>query len=132
MHLKGAQRILIEGGEKDDGWTLLFGQMIQHFEAIHLGHLHVEKDEIGMKFGDGLQRVCAVLALGHHLKLLIRLEAGNNAASRQWFVVNYQNSIHDHSPSSESPRPTAPRSQRTYVREFELSPYTIQQQKSQS
>ena len=47
MNLKSLQCILIECGNKDDRLNVLRTDVREHIEAVHLGHLDVEKDQIG-------------------------------------------------------------------------------------
>src|SRR5688500_5739774 len=47
MHLEGAERILVEGGDKNYRGQPRHVKRTQHFETIELGHLDIEKHDIG-------------------------------------------------------------------------------------
>src|ERR1051326_5891474 len=47
MNVESLQSILIERGNKDDRLDLFRSDLCEHVEAVHLGHLDVEKDQIG-------------------------------------------------------------------------------------
>ena len=77
--LEGLERVLIVGGHEDDEWHPLAADGLDHVEAVHLRHLHVEEDQIGrvvLNRGDGL---FAVAALADHLDVLF---AASSVASR--------------------------------------------------
>ena len=70
--VEGAHRVLVVGGDEDDHGRLRGLDQFEHFEAIELGHLHVEKEQVRAGFGDGLDRLETVGAFGHHLNFRMR------------------------------------------------------------
>ena len=56
-HLERLQRVLIVGGDEDDERHLVGADRLDHLEAVHLRHLHVEEHEVRrvvVNSGDGL------------------------------------------------------------------------------
>src|SRR5262249_44024290 len=47
LHLEGLERILIVSRDEDDGGNLPEINLLQHVEAAHLRHLHVQKKQVG-------------------------------------------------------------------------------------
>ncbi len=47
MHLEGAQRVLVEGGDEDHQRHRLDADLGDHSEAVEPGHLDVEEDDVG-------------------------------------------------------------------------------------
>ena len=63
--VEGAHGVLVVGGDEDDHRRLRGFDQFQHFEAIQLGHLDVEEEQVRAGFGDGLDGLEAVGAFGH-------------------------------------------------------------------
>ena len=49
MNFECPQSIFVIGGDKDHG--PIRANQFQHFKSIQLGHLNVEKDQVGLQFG---------------------------------------------------------------------------------
>jgi hypothetical protein len=64
--------------------------MREHVETIHLGHLDVEKDQIGRKGVDRLDCFTAVSTLVENFDLRIFLQQQTEIAPRERFVVDNQ------------------------------------------
>ena len=62
MDFEGADGVIVVGGDEDDGGA--GADQLEDFEAVELGHLDIEKDEIGLQFGDGFDGFEAVGAFG--------------------------------------------------------------------
>src|SRR5690242_18921136 len=54
MNVESFQSILIERGYKDDRLDLFRSDLCEHVEAVHLGHLDVEQDQIETQAIDSL------------------------------------------------------------------------------
>ena len=65
VHVEGADRVLVEGRHEDDGHVA--AEQLQHLEAVELGHLHVEEQQVGGEVVHGLHRLEAVAALAYDL-----------------------------------------------------------------
>src|ERR1017187_8300159 len=57
--------VLVVSGRENHGRPRL--DQLQHFEAVELGHLHVQEQKVGRRLGDGLHGIEAVGALGRNL-----------------------------------------------------------------
>ena len=86
VHLEGAQRVLIVGGDEDHGDVA--ADQLEHLEAVELRHLHVEQQQIGLQLGHRLDRLEAVGALGDDLDAGIAARYSRSTAARQLFVVD--------------------------------------------
>jgi hypothetical protein len=109
MRLEGAQGELVVGGDEDHHGHMTDADRLQHVEAVELGHLDVQEEQIRRRLFDGLDRFPAVRAFGDDLDVLCLREQVAYALARQRLVV------HDHgadrhradlscSPATPSPR----------------------------
>ena len=62
VDFKGPDCVIIVGGDEDDGGA--GADQLEDFEAIELGHLDIEENEVGLQFGDGFYGFEAVGAFG--------------------------------------------------------------------
>src|SRR5215471_16860183 len=88
---------LIVGGDKDHARRFLGAEGAKHFEAIHLGHLNIEKDQawgLGADGGDGRQ---AIRALADNFDFRVGGQQANQPATAYPFVVDdeYRQPRHD-------------------------------------
>ena len=67
MRLEGLDRVVVEGGDEDNGRQIAAGQGAQHVEAVHAGHLDIEKHQVGIALPDDLQCFAPVGGLGNDL-----------------------------------------------------------------
>src|SRR5579859_5351533 len=72
MALEGLDGVFVEGRGKDDCGGLL--DQFEHLEAVDLGHLYIEEDEIGVVLLDGLDPFEAVAAFLQYDDLRIGLQ----------------------------------------------------------
>ena len=72
MDFEGADRVIVVGGDEDDGGA--GADQFENFEAVELGHLDIKKDEIGLQFGDGFYGLEAVGAFGGDFDFRMRGE----------------------------------------------------------
>jgi hypothetical protein len=70
--------------------NLLVEQLFDDAEAVEAGHLHIEKDEVGIVFADEIHSFDTILALSYDVNVVDALEEESEFVSRQLLVV------HDH------------------------------------
>ena len=63
-------------------------QGLDDVEAVDIGHLHVEEDQVGILIVDGAQRFGAVRTLGNDLDVVVLSEERPHALARELFVVD--------------------------------------------
>ena len=80
VRVEGADGVLVVGGGEDDGRAGI--DQLQHFEAIELGHLHVQEQQIGSGLGDGFHGIEAVGAFGRNLDLRMVAQQLTDIAAR--------------------------------------------------
>ena len=95
MHVEGADRVLVEGGDEHDRRQRRFFEPLQNAEPVEVGHLHVEEDHLGPKCADTRNGVPAARALGHDLCLAGFLEEPHEPAPRDVLVVNDDDGNHE-------------------------------------
>jgi len=88
VDVEGPDRVLIEGGHENDVWCALRVQARDHIEPRHLGHLHVQKHQVGRQLADGRDRLAAVGALPDHRNVAGPLEPDPKAAAGQFLIVD--------------------------------------------
>jgi len=86
MDFEGLDGVPVEGGDED--YAQIVADQFENFEAIELGHLDIEKEQIGFQFGDGLDRFEAVGALSDKFDLGMRAEEFAEDLASELFVVN--------------------------------------------
>ena len=84
LHLEGADRVLVVGGREHDVRRRP-RERLQHLEAVHARHLHVEEDEVGLPLLDHLQRLDAVGRLADHLDAAELARGSPSSRSRASF-----------------------------------------------
>jgi hypothetical protein len=90
MRLERAQGELVVGGDEDHRGHVTHADRPQHVEAVDLGHLDVQKEQVRRRLFDGLDRFPAVRAFGNDLHALCFHQQAAYAPARQRLVV------HDH------------------------------------
>jgi len=90
VDLERFDRVLIEGGRKDDlgQGNLAIEQLLDDAETVEAGHLDVEKNEIGIVFLDQADGFEAVLALGDDVNISGVFEQVGEFVACQLFVVD--------------------------------------------
>jgi hypothetical protein len=83
---ESTQRMLLVGRDEDDLDRLI--EQLEHLEAVELGHLDVEEEEIGAQLGRGLDRLEPVGALRDDLDVGMRGEVLADEPARQLLVVD--------------------------------------------
>jgi hypothetical protein len=86
VSFEGADGVFVEGGGEDDGGGLF--DELEHFEAVDLGHLDVEEDEVGVQLLDGFDAFEAVAAFLDDLDPGIVLEVFADDQTGEGFVVD--------------------------------------------
>ena len=72
MDFEGAHGVLIIGGDENDGGVRT--DQFENIEAGEFGHLHVQKNKVGLVLGDGFHGLKAISALGENFDLRMRLD----------------------------------------------------------
>ena len=73
-------------GDEDDGGVA--ADQLQYFEAIELGHLNVEKHQVGLLFGDDFYGFEAVGAFGDYFDFAVRGDEFAQDLAGEFFVVH--------------------------------------------
>src|SRR6185312_1186963 len=84
--VEGPHRILIEGGREDNRRSPF--DQLEHFEAVELWHLHVEKYNVRLMLRDRFHRLEAVGALRDDVNAGFLFEILAQDAARQFFIVD--------------------------------------------
>jgi Ca-activated chloride channel family protein len=92
VRVEGAHSVLVEGGREDDGGTGL--DQLQDFETIELGHLDVEKEQVGGVLRDGFDGFEAVGAFGGDLDIGVIPDEFAEKCAGELFVVNDHSAQH--------------------------------------
>jgi hypothetical protein len=61
---------------------------MQNVEPVHVGHLHVQKNEIGSVRRNKIYCFCSISRLADNLHLAIVLQHFAYAFAREWLVIN--------------------------------------------
>ena len=86
------ERVLIVGRHEDHERHPFAADRLDHLEAVHLGHLHVEKRQVGLVIDDCRHGFFSVATLRDELDVgLIRQQPGEPLAS-EGFIVHDQRS----------------------------------------
>jgi hypothetical protein len=67
-------RIALEGRDEDGDGHLFHSDGFHHLKAVHLWHLDIEKDQIGLHLPDGVNGRLAIAALADHGDVALALE----------------------------------------------------------
>jgi len=86
MGLEGADGVFVEGGGEDHGGRVL--NKLEHFEAVDLRHLDIQKNEVGVELLDGLEPFKTVVAFLQDGDIGIRLQIFADDEAREGFVVD--------------------------------------------
>lgn len=80
MDLEGSKRVLVVRGCKDDAGNTKFfgGKILDHAEAVHPGHLHIQKDEVWMMLFDRSDRSFTAVGFGDNLNPCFLAEQAKN------------------------------------------------------
>src|ERR1043165_133381 len=90
VHLERAHGILIVGGNKDDIRSRFAVERFQHFEAAQLGHLYIQKDEVGLQGLDRVYCFTTIRALRDTLDVRIISKHLANHLTSERFIVDDQ------------------------------------------
>src|SRR5262245_60471597 len=90
VEFKRPYRILVVGRHKDDDRQLIGGKPFERPEAVEVGHLDGEKDEVWRAPPDRAQRLVTVRAFADDLELDSAAQQIADAPSRQNFVIDNQ------------------------------------------
>ena len=86
VHLERADGVAVVGGDENDGDVIT--DEFQHVEAVELGHLDVEHQQVGLQLGRGFHRLESVRALGDDLDVGMVGEPLAKNAARERFVID--------------------------------------------
>ena len=84
------QREFVIGRDEDNGRHIAGRHAFQNVEAVHAGHLYVEKHQIRRMRFDRFQRLTPVAALCTNLDIREFRETYFKSTPRQLFVINDQ------------------------------------------
>src|SRR5690242_19362996 len=90
VHLERTHGILIVGGNKDDIRSRFAVERFQHFEAAQLGHLDIQKDEVGLQGLDRVYCFTTIRALRDNLDVRIISKHLANHLTSERFIVDDQ------------------------------------------
>src|SRR5262245_371797 len=100
VEFKRPHRILVVGRHKDDDRQLIGGELVEHPEAVEVGHLDVEENEVGRAPPDRDQCFMSIRAFADDRELAPAAQQIADAPSRQNFVINDQRAYGCHLPDS--------------------------------
>src|ERR1700690_3796950 len=95
--LKGANRILIMGGHKDDVGKKFAADGFDDIEARLARHLNIEEHKI---WGGGSNRrncLASIAALGNYVNVPRALDPGPDTTARQFFIIHNDDAHHSRS-----------------------------------
>jgi hypothetical protein len=85
--VEGAHGVLVVRGDEDDGRHAVAVDELQDFEPVQFRHLDVEEKQVGGEFGDGLDGLEAVGALGSDADVRVGAEEFAEVSTRQFLVI---------------------------------------------
>ena len=94
LGFKGPQRVVIVRGQEDDVKTAGRRHRVEYREAVHVGHLHVEEDQVGIEAADGGERFGAGAGLGDALDFGLLFEEPADFAARGRLIIYDQDPHH--------------------------------------
>src|SRR5208282_650571 len=86
VDFKGADGIGVVRGNEDDGAAGT--NQLEDLEAIKLGHLNIEEDQVGLRFRDDFDGLETVGTLSDKLDVRVRSKQFADDLTRQFFVVD--------------------------------------------
>jgi hypothetical protein len=90
MDVERLHRKPVVGGHEHDRRPPIGGQLLEHLEAVELGHLDIQQDQVGRVPADRIQRGASVAALLHHFELGILADQIGQPVPGQGLVVHHQ------------------------------------------
>src|SRR6185436_14162461 len=90
INFKGPQRILIECRDKDDKRHRFGAGCFKDGEAVQLGHLYIEEDQLRFEFANEGDGFAAVRALSRDLDLRVAGQHASDPAASERLVVDDQ------------------------------------------
>ncbi len=96
--LERGNRVIVEGGDEDDGWHLIGADFRDHVEAVQLRHLHIQENQIGLVLAYRRDRLQSVLAFAHHFDVRNVGEKREQSLACERFIIDYQHTerLFDH------------------------------------
>ena len=88
--VEGADRVVIVGGDEDGDGHLFDSNGFEDLETVHLRHLNIEEDEVGIELLNGVHGGFAVAALADDADVAIALEQAQQSRTREGFVIHDQ------------------------------------------
>ena len=90
VYFERLHRVLIKGrGENNLGkGDFLVQQFLDDAKAVEAGHLHVEKDQVGIVFADEVDAFDPVLALGHDVHVADIFQQEGKFVAGKLFIVH--------------------------------------------
>jgi hypothetical protein len=85
---EGAQGILIVGGNENDGWRKIAAEEFEKVEAVALGHLDVEENQVRLGFADLRQGLGSRATLACDFDFRIEPQKYPEVAAGQRFIVD--------------------------------------------
>ena len=92
MQLECSNRVLLIRGRENDFGQPFHSDGFEDSETIHLRHLHIEKNEIGISFSDRGDSLFAICAFADDLNLVIVAQHSANEFPRERFILDDQSS----------------------------------------
>jgi hypothetical protein len=94
VDLKGLERVLIVGGDEDDGGRAFGGEAGDDLEAVLLGHADVEEEEVRVLRVRGEDRGLAVAIFADDLDVFVRAQEADESAAGERFVIDNEGADH--------------------------------------
>jgi len=94
VDLERLQRVAVVGGDEDDAWPARGRHAFEHFEPVHVGHAHVEQDEVRLVLEHRCDRRAPARRLAHHLETIDLGEAQAESVARRPLVVDDEHTDH--------------------------------------
>jgi hypothetical protein len=88
VYVKSAHRMLVVCSYENDDGHALDSETMQNVEPVHVGHLHVQKNEVGSECRNRIHRLCSISRLTDNLHLAIVLQHFAYSFAREWLVIN--------------------------------------------
>ena len=90
VYFERLDRVLVKGGGENDlgKGDFLVEQFLDHAKAIEAGHLHVEKDQVGVVLADQVDAFEPVFALGHDVHVADIFQQEGKFVTGKLFIVH--------------------------------------------